>query len=149
MFSFEDIPLNAIGFTAFATEDRVCNIGDHIHFDGILSNIDTHYDVKMNYFVCPHDATYSFSASLMASVGERGWFYANIVRRLHGTEHEENEDNTLVLGTVYASDTSQGSISVVTECNMFDKIYVEMISPGTVKGDRKMRVSTFSGFPLL
>ena len=60
----QDIP--KVSITAFATTTQSYNSGDHVLFDGIIRNYGSSYFPENSTFVCPIDAFYLFSISILA-----------------------------------------------------------------------------------
>ena len=55
-----------VSFTAFATQTRGYNAGDHVMFDATLRNYGSAYSVNVSEFICPANAYYLISVSLLA-----------------------------------------------------------------------------------
>ena len=55
-----------VSFLAYATEIRDYNAGDHVMFDATMRNYGSAYSVLDSEFICPLDAYYMISVTLLA-----------------------------------------------------------------------------------
>ena len=121
-----------VGFTAIFNANVNVTTNQVFPFGSVLSNFGGHYNARSYSFVCPTSGVYSFTCNFVTdnsllNVG----LYRNNASLVLSAGHDANELDT-------------GSMSVVTQCNAGDVVWVNALSPGKVTNSLQM--THFSGF---
>ena len=129
---------SAVGFTAYATEDRVYDFFETVVFDGVVTNRGGYYNPLTSSFICPLDGVYMFFITLHADVSS---VRVTITR---------NADVDLTLPwarTTTGGEVNHGSNMVVSECRLGDVIWsrVEFVGYDRVLYTDDKKITTFSG----
>ena len=119
-----------VAFTACPSEDMSYSPGSIIQFGLALTNLGDFYNVDTSIFTCPVNGLYMFSISIFTN--DNDYIDANIYK--DGSE----------LVQIYSASAGaiHGVNSVLTECNVFQPVWVECAEiGGTVPGNTR---SSFS-----
>ena len=133
----ETEPTPDVGFSAYATTTRSYSVNDTIEFDGVHTNLGSHYD-NNSTFTCPVNGTYFFTFSVMSGGSDV------IAAAL--------EIDNARLATAYADDVgshySHATNSALIRCNDGQNVFVKCIVNGSLYSTTSNKHSTFSGFLL-
>lgn len=135
---------NEVAFSAYITHDNYdYNANQLIKYDGVLYNSGQH-DPITSSFECPFSGLYYISVEVFFRLG---------------AGHASNDASIQVLkddaaiGYTFLMDydgdlDAASSVSLITECNVGEKIFVQTTRECTVggKGDGSIGLSSFTGF---
>ena len=133
----DDDITEAIGFTAYAAEDRFYSFYETVLFDAIVSNRGGYYNPLTSSFICPLNGIYMFFITLNTD-------YSSV----RATITRNSDDLTMTWArTTVPGEFNHGSNMAVTECNIGDVIWSRVEFTGydriVYTGDKP--VTTFSG----
>ena len=119
-----------IGFSAYSSTVQDCQAGTVLQFDTEVTDIGDFYNKDNSIFICPQDGLYLFSVSAESLDGNI--ISAGIIK-----------EGIQLLSAYHGNlGTSQGSSTVIAECNAFQSVWIECRMDGQLD---KGRASSFSG----
>lgn len=127
-----------VGFTAWKQSRQEVEAGDKIVFDGIILNEGNHYDIIFNWFECPYNGVYFFSATLRGD-DTRKYTSAILVK---------DSVNLLTIYTYNPTNPlSSASNSGLIRCSAGERLWLEAAyDDGVVNGQQAIHESTFTVF---
>ena len=126
---------STVAFTACPSENLNFSPESIIQFGEALTNIGGFFNTDTGIFTCPVNGLYLFSMSIHTN------YDVNINAVIYKDGIELVKIASSIAGAIH------GVNSIVTECNMFQPVWVECVDiEGSIPGDRK---SSFTGVLLV
>ena len=122
-----------VGFTAYASSQTECRIGDVVVFDQEVSNIGNHYNSTSGYFTCPVNGSYMFAVHIYSVTEDT----INISIML-------DDDNQIDVFTSY-TDYDQASGQAIVPCAAGQLVWIRCSSVGPLYSSTRDIMSHFVG----
>ena len=125
----------AVAFSAYSSVHRGYDTGDIVLFDIETTNIGGYYDSTTSILECPVHGVYLLALSGYKPYNEEE--FQGVITK-----------NGILFGEAAAFDASkvdQGATTVVLECNIGERVWVEARTPENLWGNPSIPFSVFTG----